>query len=466
MPIASSMNTALTGLSTSQRGLQNTAQNIANVNTEGYSRKTAQQVSLTLGGVGAGVTLADVQRHIDVFLVRDLRGATSTLNEREARRDFLGRVEKLLGGPQDPSALGNTMARFRSALEALAAAPESFGLRGEAIRAGRELAEQMNATSMAIQNLRLDADGGVAAGIAAVNRKLAEIAELNHQIGRGLALGQDVTDLLDQRDTAVLAVAEQMQVTTYERADGTLVLGMADGRVMVDGSVPHLLSYSAQNAVVAGTVFNPILLDGANVANRFGGGKIAALIEQRDTTLPARTAELNRLALALRDNVFSATLATTDIVATAGVNEINRFFIGVDPAQLDNAGSIQVHTDLTANPGLLNSLTATRDLANALSSNAIVFGAAGGLPAMTTNLVSYGAAIMSHQASIGAAAEASLTYQSGLHSNLKLRISSVSGVNIDEEMTRMVELQKAYNAAARVVQVSSEMLDVLDQLLR
>lgn len=466
MVLSVALTTALSGLATAQTGMQTVSQNIANVNTEGYSRKVIQPLSQTLAGLGSGVQIGPIQRQVEEFLLRDLREATSGLNERQTRQDYLSRIEQLFGGPQDQASLGSVLSRFRGSLEALATAPENQGLRGEAIRAGQELTDLMNNMSGTIQQVRAQADEALAAGIVEVNSLATQIAELNRQIVKGLSIQQDVTDLQDLRDRAVMAIAEQMKVTTYTRADGGVVVATSAGRALVDGGFANAIGYSAQTTVIATTAFNQVLLGGVNITNEFAGGRLAALVQQRDATLPARTAELNQLAIQLRNTVTSTSLATTDLVGTVGISEVNRFFIGVDPGTIDNAGSLRVHSDLTANPSLLNNLTAARELANASASTAVAFAAAGQLPSLTTGFAAYGNAMLSRLASAGAQADNEVTYQRNLQGALANRVGAVSGVNLDEEMARMVELQQAYNAAARVVQISSEMLDVLDQLIR
>jgi flagellar hook-associated protein 1 FlgK len=466
MALSVSLHTALTGLATAQAGMQTVSQNIANVNTEGYSRKTAQQSNLVVGGYGAGVSIAGIEREVRDDLIRELRAITSELGERRTTEEYLARIEQLFGSPADDSGLGATLGRFRSALEALATTPESFGLRQEAMRAAQELVTQLNQTATTVQDLRLDAERGIASAIGDVNTQLDRIGELNRQIVQRLATGEDATDLLDERDRAVMAVAEQMQVYTYTRGDGALVLATSGGRALVDGTVVNKISYTSQAVVTASTIFNPIMLGPYDISAEFGSGRIAALLDQRDTVLPARTAELNQLAIKLRDTVFSTSLATTDLAGTPAVNELNRFFVGVDPASADNAATIAIHPDLVANPALLNNLTAARELAAGASSETVVFAAAGDLPAMTTGFAAYGNAILAHQASLGAAAQSDRRYQEALQAAMQTRIGEVSGVNVDEELARMVELQKAYNAAARVIQAAAEMLDVLNDMVR
>jgi flagellar hook-associated protein 1 FlgK len=461
MVLLVSLVTALSGLRTAQASLTTVSHNIANVNTPGYVRKTPQQVSIALEGLGAGVTIAEIRREVNEGLLRDLRLVVSTLFERRTREDYLTRIEPLFGRPGDDGSLGSMLAKLRSTLQALATTPENAALQGEVQRLGQQLALRLNDLSRAVQAERLNADQEISRAVALVNEQSKQIAELNRQIMTGLVAGLDVTDLEDQRDRAVLAIAEQMQVNVFRRPEGSLLVSTADGRTLVDGAIPHYLSYTAQATVTAGTVFNPIMLDGVDLTGLFGSGRLAALVRQRDQSLPARTAELNRLALELFNQLTSANLTTTDIAATPAVNEANRFFAGVDPAAPDNAATIQLHPDLGADPAPLGNLDAARDLAAAMSNEAIVFAAAGELPTMTAGFVGYGNALLSRLAGEIAAVSADREYHENLQQAVAAKIADSSGVNLDEELAKMVELQKAYAAAARVMQAATEMLDVL-----
>lgn len=466
MALSVSLTNALSGLRTAQAGLTTVSHNIANVNTPGYVRKSAEQVSIALEGLGAGVRISEIRREVAEYLLRDARNVASSASERRTKEEYLSGIERLFGQPGAANSIGSRLSRLRSTLEALANAPESFALRDEAVRMSREVASHLNELSRSVQAARLAADQGINGSITTVNQQIDRIADLNRQIVAAQGRGVDSTDLQDHRDRAISLIAEHMQINTYTRSDGSMVVSTVQGRIMVDGSIAHNLTYTPQSSVVAGTSFNPILLGGTDLTQQFGSGRLAALVEQRDASLPARTAELNQLAVKLYDQLLSANLTTTDLAGTPAVNEAGHLFSGVDPAALDNAGSIRVHPDILANSSLLNNLPATRDLANAASSESVVFAAVGQLPAMTTGLAGYGNAILARLAGENAAISVERQYHDTLKLAVEAKVAEISGVNLDEELANMVELQKSYSAAARVIQTATEMLDVLLDLKR
>ena len=158
MAISVSLSNAVTGLKTAQSSLTTVSHNIANVNTPGYVRKTAEQVSVALGGFGAGVTISEIRRQVAEYLLRDMRNVTSSASERQTREEYLIRIERLFGEPGNDASIGSGLSRLRSTLEALAAAPENFSLRDETLRVGRQVATQLNDLSRNVQSARFDAE--------------------------------------------------------------------------------------------------------------------------------------------------------------------------------------------------------------------------------------------------------------------------------------------------------------------
>ena len=188
---------ALSGLQVNQRILDLTAQNVANVNTEGYSRKIANTASVIVGNTGGGVTLASVTRNVSEFLLRDLRAQTSALGESTVLDTFYGRMQDLFGTPGSGASLGAQVGQLADLFQALAVLPEDASRRIQVVNQAQFLANQFNDTSAKIQALRREADLDIANSITLINDKLAEIAELNLKIQQNIALNQPASDLQD-----------------------------------------------------------------------------------------------------------------------------------------------------------------------------------------------------------------------------------------------------------------------------
>src|SRR5690606_11893610 len=149
---------AMTGLRASQTALVTISNNIANANTEGYSRKTIQFQSMQLGGLGAGVSIAEVRRETSEVLVRDALMAGSGLEQRRVKESMLSRLESLFGGVNDDDSIGAAIARFRDAMQKLAEQPENTGLQMTVVQRAQEVTALFNNIAREIQAQRLEAE--------------------------------------------------------------------------------------------------------------------------------------------------------------------------------------------------------------------------------------------------------------------------------------------------------------------
>jgi len=586
MSLTLALHNALSGLQHSQIALQLTSNNVANVNTEGYSRKTVTALTRLVAGVGAGVTTSNITRSVDENLLRDLRDQLSILGVYRVTQGIYERTQDFFGPPESSTSLTANIATLSERLESLATAPEDIAQRQQVVNAATTLARQFNSMVTSIQDLRTIADQDIADGVTILNTELAKIADLNKEISRNLARGLPTADLEDQRDLSLSKVTEQLDVTYFVRATGEVVIQTGAGVSMLDGPAPtitHTPTAAADASITYPTNIDAITLNGVDITTSIRSGRLKGLIDMRDTTLPNLNLQVDNLAAQLRDQVnaihndgaalpppntltgtldgqaggdafagtgsvriavvdangnavaapfdFDLTSAVTvGAVATAidtglgaygsasinasgqleitaanasygiVINEmdsdvtatsrgfshhfgLNDFFVG-DPAAASYAGQIAVRADIVASPALVSrgelgtGAIGAGDSAVAAGDNSVAqrlaqlfagdisFGAAGGLPALTTSFAEYGGTILATNATGAAEAESSLEFREVLVQDLTFRASSQSGVNIDEELAELVVLQNAFAASARVFSVASEMIHTLEEMAR
>ena len=219
MSITLALKTALSGIQAQQSALQVTANNIANVNTVGYTRKVAEFQSRTLVNEGAGVEIGNISRKVDEFLIAQLRDQESVVGELSVRDRFLSIVQGFFGPPDSATTLTGGISEFNTALETLAVSPESASSRFNAVNEARTLAAQFRSLSDLVQDLRLDAELDIDQAVGRVDTKLKEIADLNLKIARAAAQNEPTGDLRDQRDRALAAIAEEMDIQIVETSD-------------------------------------------------------------------------------------------------------------------------------------------------------------------------------------------------------------------------------------------------------
>jgi len=363
MSLTIALHNALTGLQTNQAALQVTSNNIANANTAGFTRKIVDQQHIVLEGQGAGVDLTAIRRHVDEFLVTELRASTSSLAGMQAQDSVLQRVQNMFGSPSSDTSIGAAISRFATDLAALAASPETASLRLTVVAAGEALAQQLNAMSLEVQQLRFEADQKIAAAATIVNDQLSAIDELNGQISRGKANNQPTADLEDQRDIALGKLAEQIGIRTFTRDNGEVVVFTGTGRVLLDQTFQPL-SHAPVSSMTAGFAYpgvvTGIMSGGVDITGDLLSGRIGALVDLRDDTLPELTAEISRLAQTLRDEVNrvhnegSGRPAPTTLTGSRAQAGTAALLAGTVRITLVNADGTQAFTGVVAAPGALD----------------------------------------------------------------------------------------------------------------
>jgi flagellar hook-associated protein 1 FlgK len=363
MSLTLALNSAVAGLQVNQASIQVTSNNVANANTPGYTRKVASQEQVRLGGVGAGVKLSNVGRQVDTYLTKELRTALGQLGDLKVQSIYYERLETLFGAPGSNSSLSASLDRFGQAVQAIAAAPEDPTLRSQVVAQGVSLSLQISQAAASVQQLRQQADADISAAIEIVNTELGTIQKLNVEIARMKALDQGTAELEDQRDAALKRLSEQMDVSTFTRESGEMVIMNRAGRVMLDGSA-ELLSHNAVSNMQADLVYpggvDGITLNGVDVTAEFRSGRIAGLIEMRDNTLPNLAAETNQLATSLRDavnrvhNEGSGLPAAGTLTGSRAQTGTAASLTGTVRITLVNADGTQAFTAVVPAPGTLD----------------------------------------------------------------------------------------------------------------
>ena len=422
MSLALTLNNALSGLKVNQSALQVTSNNVANVNTPGYTRKSVEQQTRVLAGLGAGAMIQSVSRSVDQYLQRDIRTESASLGALRVKDDFYRQMQNLFGNQADNNSVSATITGLSKALEGLAAAPESAASRLDTVNAGESLARELNRLAAQIQDLRTQADQEIATVVGAVNRNLSNIADLNLKIATNIGKGVPVADLQDQRALALDELSGYLDIQYFERSSGEMVVMTKDGRSLVEAQASTLMYQPATVMTaereyvapgnpaypgdVAGIILNPsdppdAASDGArDLTLSLNSGELAALIEMRDRTLSGLGYQFDELAARLRDEVnaiHNQGAAYPGAQVLEGTTRIPDMMQGVSGAPLAATGSTRIvsfnpdgseagHVTLhfttgtdTANDIFLGTNPSVQDIINAIN------GAAGLSATLTDN---------------------------------------------------------------------------------
>jgi flagellar hook-associated protein 1 len=467
MSLSVALNYAVSGLTATQAQLQVVAGNVANAQTPGYSEETLSQNSDTSTNGGAGVVTGAIQRETNVGLQAAVLNQATISSAASALGTYQTQVQNLLGQIGSGNSLGDALNSFTSAMQTAAATPADPQAQSSLVNFGQQLASKLNNLSSGVQSLRQNVDTQLGTDVTTLNTALANIAQFNGQIAKLQALSQPTATLEDQRDQALSQVAQLIGVQSYTRSDGTMVVLSDQGKTLVDATNARKFAYTPAGNVTATTTLSTLTLAGADVTAETTNGEMGALLQLRDTDLPGLTAQLN----AFTKNLFAST-TTSDLATTnsglGATSDANHFFADINTSGVDNAATIAVNPSLVTTPSLLDTHSGAPDptiTANLLAGlqGTASYAAAGGIPATTTSLSSYVSQIIGTAATTSAAATSTASDQSALLTQMQNQYSSSVGVNIDAELSKLIQYQNAYSASARVITTIQSMFQALMQ---
>ena len=386
--VASSI--ASSALRTSEVGIAVASSNVANADTDGYTRKTASNVTRSTGTNISSVDVTAVSSNVDRYLLKTLVAAQSDLGYTDTRNGYLDHMQSAFGSVSDDDSSGTDIGLMIDALAdtlgTLATSPESESAKATTVQDLSDLAETLRSTSSTVQSLRAQADDEIASTVDSINETLNSIGSLNDQIVKGKALGQNVTDLEDQRNTALKSLATNIDVTYQVDDNGLMRISTASGKSLLDSKV-HELSYTPAASVSASTVygasgtsgFNGIMLNGTDITGSSLGGTLGALVQLRDTDLPAQQAGLDELATTLMDSLNAIqnqgtsyptpqSLTGTETVAAGDALKVTSGTLRVAVADSSGTAAEVLDIDLSTKSTLQDVVDAINTMSNASAS--------------------------------------------------------------------------------------------------
>ncbi|ARN84527.1 flagellar hook-associated protein FlgK [Candidatus Nucleicultrix amoebiphila] len=302
--ITSALRRGLEGIIASGARNSITAKNIANANTEGYTRKISTLVTTEGGGVIAGAP----QRMVDEVRVANLQSQTSDVEYLNVKSSYLKNIEQQIGQPGTGGSLGEYMSQLSQSMSTLATSPNSPSKAIDTINNATLVAGKINQFANFIQANRSQADQQIAFSINEANAAISEIHQLNHRIVQDKVNKLDCTDLEDKRQVAINALAEKLNIISAEQDNGAIFIYTENMRTIVDSAATaRTFTYVPTGAITASTVYPggipPIQFNGADVTMEITSGELAGLISLRDVDLPNLQANLDTLTVNLRDQM-------------------------------------------------------------------------------------------------------------------------------------------------------------------
>jgi len=304
------LNTGVSGLLAAQRSLATTSHNIANVNTEGYSR---QRTNLSTripelsgaGYIGSGVKADSVVRVYDQFLVNQLNTYTSNMHRLDDYHNYASQVDNLLADAD--AGLAPAVQEFFNALNGVADNPSSIPAREVLISQAESLAFRFQSIDERLSSLRDVVNSSIRDTVNDINSLTQSIANINQSIvlAQAKAGGSPPNDLLDERDKLVRKLSERVPVTTVMQDNGAMNVFIGNGQVMVLGMDYNQLETTPSDYDSFTLRVNLTTKSGAgpDVTDFLNGGSIGGLLSFRKDILEPAQNSLGRIAVGLAESL-------------------------------------------------------------------------------------------------------------------------------------------------------------------
>jgi len=436
--LTSSLSIASQALQAQELEIQVTNNNIANVNTAGYTRETvnlseadpSQDGSVS---VGNGVDIQGVQSVRDDLLTLRIQQQTSAQSSATAQVNALTQIESLF--PTTGTSLSSTLSSFFSSVSALSADPSNTADRDTAIQNAQAVVGQFNSISSGLTGPSSALDTTVTTDVAQVNQLSSQAAGLNLELVQQQAAGQNTGTIGDQLSEVETQLANLTNIAVTHTSQGDSIV-TGSGTPLVLGTQ----SYSLQTAT--GTDGHQHVLDssGNDITSSITSGDLGGTLQVRDTQIPAILDSLDTLANQFATAFNAAQTQGYDQNGNAGTalftipSTVSGSAAGIALATTDPTAIAASSDGSSGSNGNVANLTAVQ--------NATL--ASGSVTTQSANLVYQVGDLTSNATAQATAIGQSLT-------TLNNQQGSISGVSIDQESANLIQYQQAYEAAAKVV---------------
>jgi flagellar hook-associated protein 1 FlgK len=478
MSLTTATNITQSGLAAVTAQIAAVSGNISGASTPGYVEQTANLATQSYGGVIVSST-TNAQNQA---LYESMLAATSSSASQSAITNGLTALQQTVGDTGSTTSPAAQISGLMTALQQYEAQPNDSSLASAVVTAGQSLAATLNAASGTVQQLREQTDQQMQASVASMNSILSQYQTVNAQIVAGTAAGNNVNSLLDTRSSLLTQLSQQVGITTVTGANNDMSVYTDSGVTLFHAGQASSVTFQPTTTYTPGMTGNAVFIAGVPVTGS-------------SATMPIQSGALFGLAN-LRDNVTVTYQDQLDQIAGGLINSF---------AETDPSGSGTVLAGLFTDGSTTNVPSSSSDtgLAATLTVNAAVDPNHGGNPQLIGNGINFnyntnndasfsgqlqqlvtnvsadqtfdaGGQIgtsnsVSGYATASAAwleaqrqtASTESTFQSTLLSNTTTALSNATGVNLDNEMSKMLDLENAYSATAKLLNTINNMFTSL-----
>ncbi len=485
MSLTSSLDIANSNLAVIGARTAVTSRNVANAGSSTSSRKLSNTVSAA-GGVS--VRLATITRASDDALFDKVITSNSLAGRQQAIVDSLDQLNNTINDVEQDFSPAAVVNNLSDALQQYSAAPQDPIRAQAALSAASDTVNALNGATDLVQKTRTQADQQIAASVANVNDLLSQFQTVNTDVINGSRTGADITDLLDTRDKLLTDISREIGIRTITRDNNDVAIYTESGLTLFE-TKPREVSFDATLAYNAATVGNAVRVDGVAVTGSaaalpISSGRIKGLTDVRDDLAVTYQNQLDEIAR----GVITA-FAESDQSATPSLPDATGLFTYAGSPAVPPAGTViaglagQIKVNPAADPAQGGDPALLRD--GGLNGAAYVYNASGGAgfsdrllaiadqfqtarpfdptaqAGTSTSLVSYAANSVGWLQQTRQTATNNSQFSTAVLERATDSLSKVTGVNLDYEMTTLLDLERSYQATARLISTINSMFGAL-----
>jgi flagellar hook-associated protein 1 FlgK len=472
--------------------------NITNAATPGYSREITNVVDNPYGGAD----VASIIREANSALTDQVNSSTSESAAQSAISAGLATLAQTVsdsatataasGATQSGASPSAMLANLQSALSTYAADPSNESVGQAVVSAASDLTTSLNNGAAAVQQVREQADAGIATSVASINSLLNQFTQVNATIVTGLQTGANISAAQDSADSILTQLSQQVGISTTTNTNGSVSI-YTDSGVALFQDGPRTLTFTPSPTLTAGTSGNQVMVDGipitgASAPMAVQSGALAGLTQLRDVVAPEYQAQLDQISSGLV-NAFAETDQTgSGAPALPGLFT----FPGGDTTGLPTASQItglssQIEVNTSVEPSQGGNIDLLRDggISDSGSATTYTYNTTGstGYSSRIQQMVSAISATQAFDPTAGLGASDSLSdytnnsvgwlqgqnqqasdaasYQSSIVSQATSALSNATGVNMDTEMTNMLNIENSYTTSAHLLTTVNAMFSAM-----
>ena len=470
--------------------------NISNVNTSGYVREIANQITTSYGGS----EVVSISRQANAALLDQLNASTSESAAQRAISAGLTTLAQTVddsasststsGAQQNGNSPSAMIGNLQSALATYETAPSSTAAAQGVLTAAQNLTASLNAGATAASQVQEQADQDMASSVSTINNLLGQFEQANNTVVAGLTSGADVSQAEDTRNSILTQLSQQVGISTTTNSNGSMSIYTESG-VTLFQDTPQTVSFTPTTTYTAGTVGNAVTVDGIPITGSSApmavqSGALAGYTELRDTVAPQYEAQLDQIAgglvsafaetdqsanptLPALPGLFTASGLTsvpsdTSVSGLAAEIEVNPNVVpseGGDMTLLQDGGISD-----PGNPAYTYNTTGSasytgriQQMVSALTSSQS-FDTGAGLGG-SNSIAGYASDSVSWLQNQNQTASNAASYQSSIVSQASTALSNATGVNLDTELTNMLNIENSYTTTAKLLSTVTSMFSAL-----